>query len=217
MKTITEIALERARNGVFTLEEVNCWVGGSPDRQYSLLKRAVNAGEVLHIRRGLYCLAPRYLPEKPNPLVLAERVYGPSYISLETALSYHGWIPEAAYAVTSASLPRSTEFDTPVGLFTYTHVPQHTFLADVQRVETGKSSESFLIASPLKAVADYVYVHKCNWTSARPLFESLRIEEDCLAETTPESINRLHANYRSTRVRGFLKGLRKELASCPSR
>lgn len=217
MKTITEIALERARNGVFTLEEVNCWVAGSPDRQYSLLKRAMNAGEVLRIRSGLYCLAPRYLSAKPNPLVLAERIYGPSYISLETALSYHGWIPEAAYAVTSASLPRSTEFDTPVGFFTYTHVPQQTLLADVQRVEAGKSGESFLIASPLKAVADYVYVHKCNWTSARPLFESLRIEEDCLAETTPGSIDRLHANYRSKRVKRFLKGLRRELPSCPSK
>jgi hypothetical protein len=217
MKTITEIALERARNGVFTLEEVNCWVAGSADRQYSLLKRAMNAGEVLRIRSGLYCLAPRYLSAKPNPLVLAERIYGPSYISLETALSYHGWIPEAAYAVTSASLPRSTEFDTPVGLFTYTRVPQHTFLADVQRVETGRSSESFLLASPLKAVADYVYVHKCNWTTARPLFESLRIEEDCLAETSPESMNRLRANYRSKRVRTFLEGLQEELVSCPSK
>ncbi|MBI2194794.1 MAG: hypothetical protein HYU36_22665 [Planctomycetes bacterium] len=123
---LREIALEKAKNGVFTHPEVNCWVGGSAARQHSLLKRSMAAGEVLRIHRGLYCLANRFLASKPNPFVLAQRVYGPSYVSLESALSYHGWIPEAAYAVTSTSVNRSREFDTPLGLFSFASVPQKT-------------------------------------------------------------------------------------------
>ncbi|MCX5682268.1 MAG: type IV toxin-antitoxin system AbiEi family antitoxin domain-containing protein, partial [Planctomycetota bacterium] len=135
MQSLTEIALEKAAGGVFTRPEVACWIGGSPDRQFSLLKRALAAGEVVRIHRGLYCLAAKYLRQKIDPLVLAQRIYGPSYISLETALSYHGWIPEAVYVVTSTSLDRSREFDTPMGHFSFTRVPQKTFYAEVMRVE----------------------------------------------------------------------------------
>jgi len=114
MQQLTEIALEKAGAGVFTRPEVACWVGGSPNRQFGLLRRALKAGEVVRIHRGLYCLATKYLRQKIDPLVLSQRIYGPSYISLETALSHHGWIPEAVYAITSVSGDCSREFDTPL-------------------------------------------------------------------------------------------------------
>jgi len=210
MQSLTEIALEKAAGGVFTRPEVACWVGGSPDRQFSLLKRAVAAGEVVRIHRGLYCLAAKYLRQKVDPLVLAQRIYGPSYISLETALSYHGWVPEAVYAVTSVSLDRSREFDTPVGHFSFTRVPQELFYAEVARVET-EAGGGFLLASPLKALADDVYVHKRPWNSARPVVESLRVDESSLAAVDPASFDRLQSNYPARWVRQFLEGLRKDL------
>ena len=210
MQNLTEIALEKAVGGVFTRPEVACWIGGSPDRQFSLLKRAMAAGEVVRIHRGLYCLATKYLRQKIDPLVLAQRVYGPSYISLETALSYHGWIPEAVYAVTSTSLDRSREFDTPMGHFSFTRVPQETFYAEVARVEK-ENGDSFLLASPLKALADYVYAHRCDWNSARPVVEGLRVDECSLAGVDLTSFDRLLANYTARRVRRFLEGLRKDL------
>ncbi len=210
MQQLTEIALEKAGAGVFTRPEVACWVGGSPNRQFGLLRRALKAGEVVRIHRGLYCLAAKYLRQKVDPLVLAQRIYGPSYISLETALSYHGWIPEAVYAITSVSGDRSREFDTPLGHFSFTRVPQRTFYAEVSRVEK-EAGGSFLLASPLKALADYVYVHKCDWDSARPVIESLRADEDMLATIEAEAMDRLRDNYSSQRVRWFLNGLRKDL------
>jgi predicted transcriptional regulator of viral defense system len=210
MQSVTEIALEKAVRGVFTRPEVACWIGGSPDRQFSLLKRAMAAGEVVRIHRGLYCLAAKYLRQRIDPLVLAQRVYGPSYISLETALSYHSWIPEAVYAVTSTSLDRSREFETPMGHFSFTRVPQETFYSEVTRVEK-EGGGSFLLASPLKALADYVYAHRCDWNSARPVVESLRVEESSLAGVDLPSFDRLLANYTARRVRRFLEGLRKDL------
>ncbi len=210
MQQLTEIALEMAGASIFTRPEVACWVGGSPNRQFGLLRRAMKAGEVVRIHRGLYCLAAKYLRQKVDPLVLSQRIYGPSYISLETALSHHGWIPEAVYAITSVSGDRSREFDTPLGHFSFTRVPQRKFYAEVSRVEK-EAGGSFLLASPLKALADYVYVHKCDWVSARPVIESLRVDEDLLTNIEAESFDRLVDNYSSLRVRRFLDGLRKDL------
>ncbi|NIA07502.1 MAG: hypothetical protein GWP14_07700 [Actinobacteria bacterium] len=209
MQSLSEIALERSIDGVFSRSEIACWLGGSSDRQWGLVKRAIAAGEVVRIRRGLYCLAAKYLRRKVDPLVLAQRIYGPSYISLETALSCHGWIPEAVYTITSTSLNRSREFDTPIGRFSFTSVPQKTFYVGVVRVE--KEGSSFLLASPLKALADYVYVHKCDWDSARPIIESLRVDESSLATLDALSFAELLANYTSQRVRRFLDGLRKDV------
>ncbi len=210
MQCVTEIAVEKAHGGVFTRAEVVCWVGGSLGRQFSLLKRAVAAKEIVRIHRGLYCLAPRYLRAKVDPLALAQRVYGPSYISLETALSYHGWIPEAVYTITSVSLDRSREFDTPVGRFSFTRIPQRALYAGVGCVETDPGNRFFL-ASPLKALADYVYAHKCDWDSRRPLVESLRIEESSLGDLAASSFDGLAGQYTFRRVRRFLDGLRKDL------
>jgi hypothetical protein len=210
MQTLTEIALERADRGVFTLQEVNSWLGGSPDRRFSLLKRALASGEIVRINRGLYALANKYLRSKIDPMALAQRIYGPSYISLETALSRHGWIPEAVYTISSASIDRAREFDTPLGRFSFTRIPQETFYAAVDRIEIDRG-DSFLLASPLKALADYVYAHKCDWTSARPVIESLRVDESSLAGVAGEEFDVLEGNYSSQRVRRLLRGLRKEL------
>jgi hypothetical protein len=210
MQTLTEIALEKATGGVFTRPETVTWIRGSSGRQWSLLKRAVAAGEIVRIRRGLYCLADKYLPRKVDPLVLAQRIYGPSYISLEAALSRHGWIPEAVYAVTSVCQDRSRRFDTPVGLFHFARVPQAVLYAGVERVAAA-GGESFMLASPLKALADYVYVQKCDWDSSRPVVESLRVEEDSLADLAADAFEQIADNYTSRRVRRFLAGLRKDL------
>jgi hypothetical protein len=79
-------------------------------------------------------------------------------------------------------------------------------------VENADAS-SFLLAAPLKALADYVYVHKCDWDSARPVVESLRVDGSLLASVEADGFDRLLANYSSRRVQRFLKGLRKDLVS----
>ncbi len=73
------------------------------------------------------------------------------------------------------------------------------------------ASESFLMASPLKALADYVYAHRLDWVSAGPVIDSLRVDESSLAGIKVETFERLLANYSSRRVRRFLEGLRKDL------
>jgi len=210
MQTITEIALERAQHAVFTRPEAACWVGDGGARLDALLKRGVAAAEILRVRRGLFCLADRYRREPIHAFELAQRILGPSYISLESALAHHGWIPEAVYTITSVSAKRSRDFDTPIGRFSYTRVPQDPFFAAVQREEL-RDGVCFFVASPLKALADYVYSHRCEWTGLAPVVGSLRVEEDDLATLTGESFDALSGVYRSGRVRRFLDAARKDL------
>lgn len=183
---------------------------GSDNSRQALIKRAIAQGDIIHIRRGLYCLAPEYRKKPINIFSIAQQVYGPSYISLESALSYHGWIPEAVYACTSVSLKNSKEFETPLGLFSYRRVPQKILYADVERM-TDEHGNAFLMASPIKALADYVYIHKLDWDGVAPVIQSLRVEPEETETINAESVESLVDNYQSRRVRKFLRGLQKDL------
>jgi predicted transcriptional regulator of viral defense system len=200
----------RSPYSVFDGTLVDALSAGSRDQRYGLMKRAIAGGDILHIRRGLYCLAPQYQRTPVNPYAVSQQVYGPSYVSLESALAWHGWIPEAVYGCTCASYRDSREFETPLGLFSYRRVPQKTFYAGVERL-TDAAGNVFLMARPTKALADYVYVHKLDWTGVRPAAESLRIEPDEFKQITGEEFDVLAENYRSRRVRRFIEGLRKDL------
>ena len=210
MQTLTEVALERARRGVFTREQAAHWIGSPGARLDGLLKRALASGEVRRVHRGLYCLDDRYVRGGVDPLELAQRILGPSYISLETALSHLGWIPEAVHAITSVTLGRTRSFDTPIALFSFTRVPQRRFLAGVRRTSTGGGG-AFFTATPLKALADYVYVQRLDWRSARPVVESLRVEGESLSELTADLFDEVMPAYRPGRVHRFLVGLRRDL------
>jgi len=210
VQTITELALQKAVHGTFTRTEASCWIATEGGRLDALLKRCVAAGEVLRIRRGLFCLSGKYLQRQTHGFELAQRIHGPSYVSLESSLAHHGWIPEAVYAITGVSRDRSRTFDTPLGLFSFTCIPQEVLFAGVRR-EVLEGGSSFFMAEPLKALADYVYAHSCSWEGVAPVIGSLRVEEAELATLTAASFDRLADVYRSGRVRRFLAGLRKDL------
>lgn len=211
MNKLTEKIFESAPYGYFTSQDVATLFGGSEDHRYGLVKRAIASSEIIHIRRGLYCLAPKYQKKKVNLYALAQLVYGPSYVSLESALSWHEWIPEAVYTITSSSLGKSKEFKTPLGVFSYNRVPQKAFYTGVEKL-TDETGNIFLIANPVKALADYVYIHKKNWSGLKPVSESLRIEPDEFKSVTTDDLELLIENYISRRVKKFIKGLKKDLA-----
>lgn len=211
MQPITEAALQRVPWGFFTRAEAGAWFDVSTAALDALLKRAVQSGEILRIRRGLFCLDRRFLAAPLNPLALAQLVCGPSYLSAETALSWQGWIPEAVHAIVSTSLGRSREFTTPLGTYAFQRVPQKSLMCGVQRIAEAAPHVSYLVARPLKALADYVYTHQCDWRSAGPLRGSLCIEDDALGGLSAADFVELQGQYRSGRVTRFLHGLRGDL------
>lgn len=210
MNKLTEQVFGLTPWGPFTTQDVATLFPGSEDRRSGLVKRAIANGEIINIRRGLYCLAPKYQKKCMNLYTLAHHVYGPSYISMESALSWHGWIPEAVHTITSASFKKSREFRTPLGIFSYNRIPQKVFYYQVERL-TDESRNVFLIASPFKALIDYVYVRKKDWTGIKPVVSSLRIEPEEFEQVTRDNLDSLINNYPNSRMKRFIEGVGKDL------
>lgn len=212
MNLLAEKAFKLATTGVFTYTDALVWLGGTRNAVRSKIMRAIDSGEILHIRRGLYCLAKPYNRVGISRNILANLIYGPSYVSLETALSFHGWIPEAVHSVSSVSLGRARTFETPLGYFDYVQIKQMPLLSGVIRVTGERESEgSYYMAKPLKAIADYVASRGLDWTGREPLIESLRIEEENLESLSSADFDELDGVYKSLRARKMLALLRKEL------
>jgi phage terminase large subunit-like protein len=210
MNRLVKLILENVSVPVFTSLEISMLVPGSDNTRYALIKRALADGDLIRIKRGLYTLSPIYRKATLNPYAVSNMILPFSYISLESALSNSGWIPEAVRSITAVSSKSYKEFNTPIGYFTYEKVPQKALFAGVERIQDA-SGNVWLQALPLKALADYVYIHSCNWTSTEPLKESLRIDNDNLHELTLYDFGEIEGNYKNNRVIRFLEGLKQEL------
>ncbi len=210
MNRLTKSIIENLPNPVFSVHDLAVLEPSSDNIRHALVKRAVADGDLIIIRRGLYALSSLYRKVDINAFSVAQLIYGPSYISLESALSAYGWIPEGVRDIVSITCRLPKDFDTPLGHFSYVRVTQKTLYTGVRRV-TNDAGMTWLIASPLKALADYVYSRRLDWTSIDPLINSLRIEEEQLAELVQGDFDELEGNYTSVRVRRFLEGIRKEV------
>ena len=187
-----------------TTAELKVALGGTAASYHGRIKRALARQDLIKIRRGLFCLGPELRRQPLDLFVLAARIYGPSYISLETALSVHGLIPEHVATITSCSSVRSRNFDTPVGLFSYSRVPSAVMLQGVERIEV--AAGPYLLASPWKAIVDYVFVYKHEWTGLEPLKKSLRIDSESLP-IDRHLLEILEGLYRSSRVTKFINSI----------
>jgi len=129
-------------------------------------------GKILRIKRGWYCVNPRYSKRTINHGVAANLLYeDPSYVSLETALSYYGLIPERTMGMTSVVTGRSRFYSTKIGWFKYQTIPIELFPIGVRSVD------GYLMASPEKALCDYLYTrHDLRIYSPKTLASYL--EED---------------------------------------
>lgn len=216
MQALTERVFVLAPpGGLFDLTVVrNLFPEASVGARRLLLHRAVARGEVLRVTRGVYCLAEPYRKGHPHPFAVAALICFPSHVSLESALAYHGLIPEAVYGVTCATLQRSREYTTPLGHFTYVRVPASDPTAGVKAVRLDRQWWAF-VASPLRAIADLVYARpRIAWSTDGVAFltESMRIDREDLRSLPLDDVEEICASFRNQRVRAYLMGLRRELS-----
>ncbi len=116
----------------------------------------VKSGELLKVKRGVYRLNSELIESiKPSEEILAQLLHGPSYISSEWALAYYGLIPEMVPNVTSVTIGRKMNIKTSAGIFEYQHLPLEKYSFGF--LEEKIHRNSFLLATPLKAVVDLVY------------------------------------------------------------
>lgn len=212
MQTLTEEILKLMPPGGLFDETVitNLFPDASEGARNLLVHRASQAGEILRLKPGLFVLAPPFRKTEPHPFVLAAALHAPSHVSLESALAFHGLIPEAVYQVASVTVARSREFTTPLGVFSFRCVPTLSPRAGVEALEVARNGWAF-VATPLRAIADLVYLNKeISWkrSGISYLTESLRIEEDDLREISFHRLDEILESFRSRRVRVYLQGLK---------
>lgn len=154
----------------------------SPNDKISEL---LKSKELISIRRGLYIIGPKMDLPSPEPFLIANHLRGPSYVSLESALSYWNMIPERAYEVSSVTIKTKKLYKTPVGRFSYQQLKTPYYSYGIKNIEYSPK-QSILIASREKALCDkIVLTPKINLRSIKQtqefLIEDLRIDRETLS------------------------------------
>jgi len=213
MQALTERLLGSELRAVFTDGDLEQLLApASPDRRYGLVKRALASGELVRVRKGLYVPAARFLRHPVDVFSLASRIYGPSYVSLESALALHGLIPEQVAVTTSGCFARSRTFVTPLGSFEFRHTPCRT-LVGVSRVAVDEQT-AYLLATPLRALVDLAHDRLGLDMGLEFLVHSLRVDEQELrTRMHRKDLASLLEELPRGRARTFALRLRRELWS----
>jgi predicted transcriptional regulator of viral defense system len=132
-------------------------------------------GNLIRLKRGLYVVSPEESGKLLSTELIANHIYGPSYISMESALRYFGLIPESVHLVRSMTTKRSRVFENSISRFEYIACSKEYYPIGVNQKIT--DDYSFLIASPEKALCDLI----AYTPAVRPRFINalrLYLEED---------------------------------------
>lgn len=150
-----EQKIKRKGIKLFTPADIQQLLAKSKIATRFFLHRLKKQGYIIRLRRGLYQLYNDRVPD----LYIANKLYEPSYISLDFALSYHNIISETVYEITSVSTKTTRRFKVLGKLFTYRHIKKSAFTGYVPNKLNGLT---FLIAEPEKAFVDLNYFRLIN-------------------------------------------------------
>ncbi len=130
-------------------------------------------GYLQKIRAGLYIL--NKAKNEINPMVIAGKIYEPSYLSLEFALNYYGIIPDIPGTYTSVTSRTTKYFKNSFGNFSYQKIKSDFFTGYETLIE---KNVSFNIATPEKALVDLIYLNKNTISDDFNFWKEMRIDED---------------------------------------
>lgn len=145
-----EEKLKSMRMSLFTAREFRDIFNVPEKTALTFISRNCKSGLFLKLRNSYYVLKD----SNPSVYFVANKLYMPSYISLEKALSHYGIIPETVYPITSVTAKPTREFVTPRGIFSYQRLKQDVFTGyNPVPIE----NSVVLFAQPEKALVDYLY------------------------------------------------------------
>lgn len=176
------------------------------------ITRLLASGAIVRVKKGLYCFGEAFRKEPLSREYLANLIYGPSYVSLEYALSHHGLIPERVETVTSVTTRRSRDFDTPFGAFSYRMLNGPRYAVGAILETAGKTL--FLVASPEKALADKVWTDK-RFSGLRVsdydayLSDDLRIDREALSTFDYSRLQVIATAYDSAKINNLVRYLKR--------
>lgn len=169
----------------------------------------LNQGALQSLRRGLYLTGSSLRSSEACLPLVANHLYGPSYVSLDFALAWHGLIPEGVAEVTSATPRRSRRISNVLGRFSYHHLPQ-AYYSLGQELGQAEDGLNFLIASPAKALCDRLvlssHLPPLSRSSMRQwLLEDLRCDPEALVKIDLADIRAcLSSGYKRRQLGTFL-------------
>ena len=170
------------------------------DKITTMLRR----GDVVRVKKGIYVFGRTHARRPYSREILANMIHGPSYVSLDFALQYHGLIPEGVEAVTSMTVNRARRFATPVGLFIYRSATPAAYPLGIDLVQI--AGGAFLLATPEKALADRIRDDRGSGLTDVAgmkgyLLGHLRIDPAGLGSLDTDRLDAIAAAYRSRKVR----------------
>jgi len=169
-------------------------LSGEPRQSLCMqLSRLIRQGKIKSLRRGMYVLGEPYRKVNPNPAMLANRIYAPSYLSFHWALGYYDLIPEMVFMFMSATTRVPRMFKNDFGSFQYKHI-KPDFFSGYQSLEI--DGQKVLIATPEKALLDLWHILDGEWTIER--MASMRFQN--LEVVSRKKLDKYAELYQSPRL-----------------
>ncbi len=160
--------------GCFNINQVLLW---EKDFDRNNLTRWCKKGLLIKLRNEHYAF-PEYMQVADFQYYVANRIYRPSYISLHSALSFYGMIPEEVVQLTSATTCKPNRFENHFGSFSYHHIKIKMFFGyELKQMQNGRT---LLFATPEKALIDLLYLYPFYKSEADML--DLRLDEYFIQE-----------------------------------
>ena len=163
---------------IFTKQDIRLIGGRVFSYQLSLW---IKQGYIIKIKNGLYVFEDK--SNNIEPEELSQKIYSPSYISLEKALSIYGIIPETVYGITCITAKTTREFNNYLGNYQYKHIKKNLFFG---YEEVKGKNIPYLIASPEKAILDFLYFNLTKIKTAKDM-ESFRFNKENIANLISKS------------------------------
>ena len=153
----------------FELREVVAISDDQPKSLKNQLSGWVRSGKLVRLRRGQYLLAEPYRMRTPSVYYVSNYLLRPSYVSLHTALQFHGMIPEAVTVVEAVTPKHGRSWENELGVFDYRSIKQERFWGyqAYSGSRQASSQQQFLMARPEKALLDLFYYQPGEWTTER--------------------------------------------------
>ena len=198
---------------IFTHEEIANILKGEVSNVNAKISYMTKQGILIRLKKGLYTFGGLY-QDSVDSIAIANRLYAPSYVSFDYALSYYGLIPERVYEVTSATLHAKKVFDTPLGRFSYHPIPMDVYALGVDWLYDERDGGKF-IATPEKALCDKIRADRglgrlTQEKMSDYLLYDLRIEWELLLSLDIGLIEAIAKRYKSYNLKSLTSLLKKE-------
>ncbi|MCH5218600.1 MAG: hypothetical protein J1F07_08670 [Muribaculaceae bacterium] len=158
----------------FNINQVLAW---DVSFQRSNLSRWINKGYIRKLRKEWYIFSD-CLSYPGIQYLIANKIYAPSYVSLQSALCFYGIIPESVVDVTSVSARDTKHFESPLGLCFYSKIKRELFFG--YRVMEFDKIGAIKFATPEKAILDFLYFNSF-YNTQKDMIE-LRFDETFMQE-----------------------------------